>query len=209
MKNRMKIWRQLANSGAVQLKGAVYLLPYSEEHYEFFEWIVSEATDMGGEGGFVRVDSIETMSDDELIRLFDAQRETEYGKAGKALDDLELKLGSIRKGTPGAPDSSLADEMARLTRDFESIEKEISLRQRPERLLSRRLQALQREIRNTLGYVYKDGRDDPRPANYRPKTGRLSGKDVGDATTSLRGQDGLCVAHPELDRQGSGVRVHR
>jgi hypothetical protein len=33
--SRMKIWRRLAKAGAVQLKGAVYILPHSEEHYEF------------------------------------------------------------------------------------------------------------------------------------------------------------------------------
>ncbi len=27
----------------------------SEEHYEFFEWLISEVTAMGGDGAFVKV----------------------------------------------------------------------------------------------------------------------------------------------------------
>ena len=32
--NRVKIWRKLLKTGAVQLKGGVYILPYREEHHE-------------------------------------------------------------------------------------------------------------------------------------------------------------------------------
>jgi len=47
--NRMKIWRKLIKSGAIQFKGAVYMLPYSEDHYDFFQWLVSEVIGMGEE----------------------------------------------------------------------------------------------------------------------------------------------------------------
>ncbi len=153
VKNRMKIWRQLTHAGAVQLKGAVCILPYSEEHYEFFEWIISEVAAMGGDGGFVKVEAIETMNDDEIIRLFNAQRDVEYRKADKSLDDIELKLGSIRKGTPGEPDASLADEMARLTRDAESIKKRDFFGSKAGAAFARRVQALQRAIRDTPGHA--------------------------------------------------------
>jgi len=32
----MKVWRKLNKAGAVQMKGAVYILPFTDEHYEFF-----------------------------------------------------------------------------------------------------------------------------------------------------------------------------
>jgi hypothetical protein len=45
--NRMKIWRKLAKAGAVQLKGAIYILPATEEHEEFFQWLIGEVKSMG------------------------------------------------------------------------------------------------------------------------------------------------------------------
>jgi len=39
---RMRIWRRLAKAGAVQLKGAVYILPANDESRELFQWIIGE-----------------------------------------------------------------------------------------------------------------------------------------------------------------------
>src|SRR4030066_1230072 len=68
--SRMKIWRRLAKAGAVQLKGAVYILPYNEEHLELCQWLVSEVAGMKGEGAFVKADRVETMTDKEIIDIF-------------------------------------------------------------------------------------------------------------------------------------------
>src|SRR5512145_3515216 len=67
---RMKIWRKLAKTGAVQLKGAVYILPATDEHRELFQWIIGEVKAIGGDGSFVRTARIETLSDSEARGLF-------------------------------------------------------------------------------------------------------------------------------------------
>jgi len=97
--NRMKIWRRLTQAGALPFKGAAYILPHSEEHYEFCQWLVSEAVGMGGEAAFVHVEKIETMHDMELIDLFNRQRERDYQDIEKGFEGLERKIQSIKKGS--------------------------------------------------------------------------------------------------------------
>ena len=73
--NRMKIWRRLSKAGAVQIKGAVYILPMSEEHYELFQWLVAEVASMRGEADFTRVEAIDSMKDQEIINAFNGHKE--------------------------------------------------------------------------------------------------------------------------------------
>jgi len=118
---RMKIWRKLVRSGAVQLKGAVYVIPASDEHQEFFQWLIGEVRSLGGDGAFVRSSAIETMSDDEVRELFIHQVSEEYRGLEKTLAALEQKVQSIRKGTKLQDRSPLLDELAKTARDFEDI----------------------------------------------------------------------------------------
>jgi hypothetical protein len=76
--NRMKVWRKLSKAGAVQLKGAVYILPATEEHEEFLQWLISEVKSMGGDGAFVRSTEIRPMTDADIRRLFTQQADQEY-----------------------------------------------------------------------------------------------------------------------------------
>ena len=46
---RVKTWRRLRRLGAVAVKNSVYVLPYSEERREDFEWLKAEIEAMGGE----------------------------------------------------------------------------------------------------------------------------------------------------------------
>src|SRR5512139_2117421 len=93
---RMKIWRKLAKTGAVQLKGAVYILPATDEHRELFQWIIGEVKSLGGDGSFVRTTRIETLPDAEVRSLFNIQRDAEYRELDKTLDGLERKVQSSR-----------------------------------------------------------------------------------------------------------------
>jgi hypothetical protein len=119
---RMKVWRRLAKAGAVQFKGAAYLLPHSEEHYEFFQWLVSEVTFMKGDAAFVRVENIETMKNSEIISLFNQQREKDYGVLMKNLEELERKVSSVRKGGGTQNNKKLMDQMTRIGKEFKGIQ---------------------------------------------------------------------------------------
>ncbi|MCI0469279.1 MAG: chromate resistance protein [Nitrospirae bacterium] len=117
----MKIWRRLSKAGAVQLKGAVYALPYSDEHYEFFQWLTSEVSTMKGDAAFVRVETIETMKNSEIIGIFNQQREKDYGVLMKDLEDLARKISSVRKGGKAQDNKKLTEQMIRLDKEFQGI----------------------------------------------------------------------------------------
>ena len=72
--SRMKVWRKLMRAGAIQMKGAVYILPFNDEHYEFLQWLVSEVAAMKGEAAFVKIEKVDTMKDSEIVVLFNRQR---------------------------------------------------------------------------------------------------------------------------------------
>jgi hypothetical protein len=95
---RMKVWRRLAKAGAVQLKGAVYILPANDENRELFQWIIGEVKSLGGDGSFVQTSRIETLTDADVRRLFRDQRDVEYRDLARQLDSLERKVQSGRKG---------------------------------------------------------------------------------------------------------------
>jgi hypothetical protein len=91
---RMKVWRRLLKLGAVFFKGSVYILPYSEDHLEALHWLTGEAANLGGEAAFVKAENIETMDDEEIAALFNAQRENEYAPLETTLEALEVQLSS-------------------------------------------------------------------------------------------------------------------
>ena len=119
--NRMKVWRKLIKAGAVQLKGSVYILPDTEEHYEFLQWLVSEIAGMKGEGAFARIEKIETMKNTEIIACFDEQRGSDYRDIRKSLDDLERRLGSIQKGTRDQNTKAISEQLDKLVREYDGI----------------------------------------------------------------------------------------
>jgi hypothetical protein len=118
---RMRIWRRLARTGAVQLKGAVYILPDSDEHRELFQWIIGEVKALGGDGSFVRTSRIETLSDNEVRALFNEQRDAEYRELDKAIDGLDRKVQSGRKSAVAGVREGVAGPLAALRKTYEDI----------------------------------------------------------------------------------------
>lgn len=119
--NRMKIWRKLAKTGAVQLKGSVYILPATEEHEELFQWLIGEVKAMGGDGWFVRTADIRTIPDAEIRRFFTAQTDREYRLLERSLDVLDRKVQSIRKGAKRGEPDKLAHQLSKHARELEDI----------------------------------------------------------------------------------------
>jgi hypothetical protein len=148
---RMKVWRKLIKSGAVPLKGAVYILPFNDEHYEFFQWLVSEIAGMNGEAAFVKINRVDTMQDQEIIALFNRQRASDYKAAEKACEDIERGVGSIRKGGRQQAANALTGQFARLRKDFEEIQRIDFFSSNEGRVLSARVRQLEIEIRKHAG----------------------------------------------------------
>jgi hypothetical protein len=121
--SRMKIWRKLAKTGAVPLKGAVYILPFNDEHYEFLQWLVSEIAGMKGEAAIVSIEKIDTMKDAEIVAFFDQQRAIDFKTLQKSFDDLGRRLSSIQKGAKPQNLKGISAQFARLQKEFEEIKR--------------------------------------------------------------------------------------
>jgi hypothetical protein len=118
---RMKIWRKLAKAGAVQLKGAVYVLPARDEHQELFQWIIGEVKALGGDGAFVRTPRVETIPEPEVRALFTTQRDKEYRELGNILDGLERKVQSSRKSAVAGTREAVAGPLAAAKKAYDDI----------------------------------------------------------------------------------------
>src|SRR5437870_3801165 len=71
-------WPESLRMGAVKLRGAAWILPETAETTELFQWLVQEIQSFHGEATLLRVDRIETMTDDQVTTLFHKARATEY-----------------------------------------------------------------------------------------------------------------------------------
>lgn len=119
--NRIKLWRRLSRAGAVQLKGAVYVLPHNEEHHEFCQWLMEEVSALGGEGDFVVIDKFEILGKRDIISLFKKQREYDYTLLEKKLNDMEVKLSSVEKGSKIKNADKLRPQLDKLLKEYNDI----------------------------------------------------------------------------------------
>ncbi len=119
---RTKVWRRLLKLGAVSLKGSVYILPFTEDHLEALHWLTEEVAGLGGEAAFVKVEGFETLGDDEIVRLFNAQRENEYAPTEAALEALEMQLSSLEQQPDPQGMARVQGALPRLRKDFRAIQ---------------------------------------------------------------------------------------
>ncbi len=145
--NRMKIWRKLAKAGAVQLKGAVYILPATEEHEEFLQWLLGEVKSMGGDGAFAKSAEIRTVTGGDIRELFLRQAEEGYRGLEKILDALERKIQSFRKGAQGDESGKLADMVGKLGKELDELRKRDFFSSPSGLVMRKRMQTLESGLR--------------------------------------------------------------
>jgi hypothetical protein len=190
--NRMKIWRKLAKVGAVPLKGSVYILPATEEHEEFCQWLIGEVKSMGGDGAIVKSSEIKTMTDTEIRRLFTTQADREYHRLEKMLDVFERKIQSIRKGSKSEEGKHLADQATKLTKEFEELRKRDYFESSTGNILKKRIQALEASLRDA-------GKKAPEEA----------ASVVARRTQDYRGKIWATRKNPFVDRMASAWLIKR
>src|SRR3954471_18270298 len=81
---RVKIWRRLQAIGAVNLRGAVYVLPNRDACVELFEWLGRELVALGGQASLCEGRFVDTTTDDDIDRRFVEARNADYGEVAKA-----------------------------------------------------------------------------------------------------------------------------
>lgn len=190
---RMKIWRKLAGAGAVQLKGAVYILPMTEEHYEFFQWLVSEVESLGGEAAFTSVRKIDSVPDQDIIDFFATRRNEEYQVITGTVEDIETRINSLRKGSKSQNPRGLSEQITKVYRRFEEVQK-------TDFFLSSKGKALRAKI-DTLNVVLK-GFSSTHSAKGVPAVAR---KRLGD----YQGKRWVSRKRPFVDRMASAWLIKR
>ncbi len=114
---RVRVWRKLQALGAVALKPSVYLLPSTPENYEQFQWLAQEVPKSGGEATLLRVDRIENMRGEEVVRRFHEARDRDY----RQLAERYRKLLQALDRQPRRPATRRPDERGRLARELERL----------------------------------------------------------------------------------------
>jgi hypothetical protein len=101
---RVEIWRRLKLYGAAALHGSGYLLPWSQENLERFEWIASTIRKVGGDAAIARVHGFDLASEGDLQRLFLDARQQDY----EALIEQLQRLSASPRGRGAAGRASRA-----------------------------------------------------------------------------------------------------
>jgi hypothetical protein len=152
---RVKIWRRLSKAGAVKLKGAVYILPFSEEHYEFLQWLDSEVASLKGDGTLIVAEKIETMTRSEIISLFNQQRALDYKDVWKTAGEIERRVYSIKKGTGTHNTGRLSDQLEKCLREFEEVHKIDFFSSPAGTELKKKIRSLESEFKEASGIAVK------------------------------------------------------
>ena len=123
-RHRVGVWRKLQRMGAVRLRSAGWILPETPDTTELFQWLVQEIQSFRGEATLLRVDRIETMTDDEIAALFHKARSAEYHTVVEGcreiLRQLDRYQGKHRK--PVAPLRARLDGLSRELDRIQSID---------------------------------------------------------------------------------------
>ena len=94
---RVKIGRRLDRVGAVAIKNSIYVLPFSIQAVEDFQWLMHEITGGGGEASICRAEFVDGLTDGEIEQLLREARARDYDEiARRARDVLRvLPLGRV------------------------------------------------------------------------------------------------------------------
>lgn len=103
---RVRLWRRLQSVGAVAIKHSVYVLPFSEQSEEDFQWVLTELRAAGAEAALLESRFVDGMDDRQMQDLFRAARNADYREL---LDELE----GASAGLQNAGDDATAGDNAR------------------------------------------------------------------------------------------------
>jgi hypothetical protein len=169
----MKVWRKLSQIGAVPFKGSGYILPNNEENYEYFQWLISEVMDRGGEGAFVQIDRIESLTETEIIELFNRSREKEFLPIEEALEAIEKGAISLDQGDNPEIRKKLIENFTRLTKEFEHIRKVDFFASPKGIFLEKKINTVRAAIRNFSAHKKSKAENPIIPRNRKDYLGKV------------------------------------
>ncbi len=123
-RERVKVWRLTKKVGAVFYRNSVYVLPYSKEQLEDFQWLCQQIKDSKGEAS-VFVSESQDENEDRIIRsLFESSREEDYSAILVSAKNLleRIRRAKQQKQLSEPLLKKLAKETRHLTKSFTDIE---------------------------------------------------------------------------------------
>jgi hypothetical protein len=166
-RERVKVWRLTKKVGAVFYRNSVYVLPYSKERLEDFQWLCQQIKDSKGEAS-VFVSEPQDENEDRTIRsLFERSREEDYAAILATAKDLLERI-------PRAKQQKLLSEplLKKFTREEKQLTKSFTDIERIDFFSA----PLAKEVRGTLKQIAnhltspQPQRESPAPLKrYYPK----------------------------------------
>jgi len=96
---RVSVWRKLKRVGALQRISA-YILPDEPMHFERFQWLAKQVRDEGGEASVIQTSSIDGLKDEDIVRLFQRDREKDYKELAKEIKQSSKSVKNRRDEIP-------------------------------------------------------------------------------------------------------------
>jgi hypothetical protein len=175
--------------GAVRLRGSAWILPETPETTELFQWLVQEIQSFRGEATLLRVDRIETMTDEVIASLFHKARDIEYQAVmhgcREILRQLDRAQGNHRRAF-----SQLRGRLDALKHELDRVESIDYLRS-PARERAHTLW-------ETTAKRLRAAEERPRPTGGRHRT-----------SLPPRGSTWVTRPRPHIDRIGSAWLIKR
>jgi hypothetical protein len=116
---RVRIWRRLQAMGAVNLRGAGYVLPNRAECVELFQWLAKDLVALGGQASLCEGRFLDTTADDDIEHRFIQARDAEYAEVVRAAKVVMAKLNA-KRGLAGRL-VAITEQHAKLARRLAEI----------------------------------------------------------------------------------------
>ncbi len=117
-KARMRIWRRITASGAVQLKTGLQVLPNREDLLENVTWLIGQVQSLGGEALAIQCARVEGMLDEQIVKLFQAQIDSDFTQIQAEAREVMAALGHGQNDDRG---NEYPLAMRKLRKRYESL----------------------------------------------------------------------------------------
>ncbi len=124
-RERVKVWRLTKKVGAVFYRNSVYVLPYSKEQLEDFQWLCQQIKDSKGEASVFISESQDANEDRILRTLFERSREEDYSAILTSAKGLleRIRRAKQQKRLSESVLKKFTKEEKQLSKSFTDIER--------------------------------------------------------------------------------------
>ena len=123
-RERVRVWRLTKKVGAALYRNSVYVLPYSSERLEDFQWLAGQIRDAKGEASVFSAESGDAREDRILRSMFEQRSREEFASLRKRAGRLTSEVPQRGSPPPSrAVVRKLAKESSQLQAEFAALRK--------------------------------------------------------------------------------------